>query len=141
MSPARIVTPALLPRCPPPAPVLLDELIGRGGAPGAGRIVREIARRDGAPDVQDRRGDPPRGLDHVVPMEEGRVADHAVVEQALVAGGGRRLAEIAIAEVEIDRDELDRGAGFLRLHPELDPLARLHLAAEAAGPDPPGGGR
>src|SRR5206468_5726090 len=78
---------------PVPA-VLLDQPVRGGGSPGAGRVVREVARGRPLPCLEDRRRDPPRRLDHVAPVEERGVADHAVVEEALVTGRARRLADI-----------------------------------------------
>ena len=64
-------------------------------------VVREIARRDRAPHVEDRRRDAPRGLDRVGAVKEGRVARHRVVEQALVPGRLVGRTEVGVVEIEI----------------------------------------
>src|SRR5262252_4949136 len=111
---------------PPPAPaILLDEVGARGGTIRTCRVVRKIARRQRLPHVEDRRRDAPGRLHHVGAMEQRAVADHAVVEQPLVAGGGARLAEVLVAEVELDRVELDRRPRALRLDQDLDRVLGL----------------
>ena len=57
-----------------------------GRTPGSGGIVRKITRRDRLPNVEYRRHDLPACLDHIGPLKERRVADHAVEKQAFVAG-------------------------------------------------------
>src|SRR6185369_5253328 len=112
-------------RPPPAAAVSRDELVRLGRTHASRRIVRKVSRRKRLPHVEDGRGDVPGRLDHIGAVKEGGVADHAVVEQALVAGGRRGIAEILVAEVELDRIELDRRSRPLGLDLDLDSLLRL----------------
>ena len=75
---------------PPLATAARHQFLGLGRTPGAGGVVGEVARRQGLPDVEDRLHDRPAGFDHVGALEQRGVADHAVVEQPLVAGARRR---------------------------------------------------
>ena len=77
-------------RTPAPA-VARQQLVGFARARASGRhrsAVRRVAIL--RPGIEDRLHHPPSGLDVVGALEQRRVADHAVVDQRLVAGVRRR---------------------------------------------------
>src|SRR5262245_1377391 len=49
-------------RLPPAALAALQQAVGLGGAPAAGRVVGEVGRRLILPGLQDRRDEPPLGV-------------------------------------------------------------------------------
>ena len=83
MSPARIIS-----RNSSSGGRRVPAVVGLFRAPGAGGVVGEIAWRQCLPDVQHRADHAPSGFDHVGALEQRGVADHAIVQQALVAGAG-----------------------------------------------------
>src|SRR3954469_21338568 len=87
---------------PPTAAVALHHLFTFLWAPGAGRIVGEIARRQGLPYVQNGIDHRPPGFDHVGAPEQRLVADHTVVDQDFVSGGTERTEIISVVEIHID---------------------------------------
>src|SRR5436309_11065802 len=103
----------ILRRLQPVAPIALDQLVGRARSPRAGLVVRKIARRMGLPRLQDRRGDLPGGVDHVGAMEEGRIADHTVIDQRLVAGAGTIPLQVAVSEHHFHLSRADSRAWTL----------------------------
>jgi hypothetical protein len=68
-------------------------------------------------------------------VEERGVADHAVVEQSLVAGSRARLPELLVAEVELDGVELHGRPRVLGLDADLDTLVGLDVEDEPIGID------
>src|SRR3546814_532315 len=74
---------------PPGASVARQQRIRRGRAVVASGVVREFLWRLVRPDVQDGLDRLPARFDVVGALEEDRVADHAVVDQRLVAGADR----------------------------------------------------
>src|SRR6266852_7674241 len=76
---------------PPGAGVAREELrrLTRPVAPG--RVGREAARARVAPRIEKGLHDTPPRLDAGRALEERGIADHAVVDQRLVAGRGRGL--------------------------------------------------
>ena len=96
-------------------------------------IVREVTGRERLPHIENGSGDVPRRLHHVGAVKERAVAHHAVVEEPLVPGGGGGFAEILVAEVELDRIELDRRPRPLRLDEDLDALLGLDVHHEPVG--------
>src|SRR5882724_10216424 len=73
---------------PPVAAVSFEQIFSVPGSPGARGIVGKIAGRQSSPDVQYRADHAPSGFHHVGTLEQGGVSDHAIVQQALVAGAG-----------------------------------------------------
>ena len=68
---------------------LLDPQAGMGGLHPGGRVEQRLHHR-------------PAGLDVVGPLEQRGIADQAIVDQRFIAGGGRRLEVIGVAEVHVD---------------------------------------
>ena len=99
-------------------------------APGAGGVVGERPRRQRLPDVEDGVHHVPPVLHAVRPLEERRVAAHAVVEERLVAGAGRGPEVVRVVEVHLDLARPDHGPGDLGLEAEGDPLVGLHVEDE-----------
>ena len=83
---------------PPLAMIAREQVAGFFRSPGARRVIGKIARRQRVPDVQDRLHDAPAGFDHVGALEQSGVADHAVVEQALVARAGLAAEVVGVVE-------------------------------------------
>ena len=83
------------------------------------------------PDVDDRLNDAPAGFDHVGALEERRVADHAIAQEALVAGAVFDAEIIAVVEVHVDEAELHHGARNFRAEAERDAFFRLDVNDQA----------
>src|SRR5215475_8601907 len=81
------------------AAVALQQLVRRRRPRRAGLVVREVLGRRIGPGVDDRLHDLPARLDIVGPLEQRRIAAHAVVQQSLVAGAGTDLEEILVGEI------------------------------------------
>src|SRR5713226_1830943 len=111
----------------PPATIALEQLVRRARTPSASRVVGKVPRRQAAPHVQNRGDDPPGGLDHILAMEERGIASHAVVEEPLVTGGFRLLAEVLVAELQLDCLQSNRRSGQFGRHLNADTLVRLHM--------------
>src|SRR5215467_13716931 len=89
----------------PGAAVALQQIIRLLRAPGAGRVVREATCGKRLPDVEQGLNDAPSGLDHVRTLKECGVADHTIVEQALVTCTVR-CAEVArVVEIHVHQSE------------------------------------
>src|SRR5260370_42702279 len=86
----------------PGAALMCQQVCGCPGSPRTCRVVRERAWRQGLPYVQDRRNDRPASLDHIGTLKQRGVPDHAVVEQAFVAGAGLAAEVIHIIEIHLD---------------------------------------
>src|SRR3984893_1301201 len=108
MSPAKII------RVAPVAVVFSRQFIGFGRSPGPCRIIREAPGRQSLPDIQDGGDDVPGGLHHVGPLEQRCIAEHAVVEQPLIASLRGGVEIIRIVEVHVHAANLDDGSGELR---------------------------
>src|ERR1017187_10935225 len=77
----------LLASTPPFPAVSSEQLIRLFGPPGACRIIWEITGSQCLPYIQNRSHDAPAGLDHVRPLKQRGVSDHAIVQQPLVTRG------------------------------------------------------
>src|SRR5438552_191311 len=86
---------------PPVAPVALKEFFGFLRTPGSSGIVWKISRRKRLPHIEDRTDNAPSGLDHISALEQRLVADHAIVEQALVARGGLCAEVVGVLEIHV----------------------------------------
>src|SRR5262249_10575199 len=71
----------------PCAPVMFQKRVRRCWAFAARFIGRELAL-PGIPSIENGLNDAPSLLDHIRPHEQGRIADHHVVEQRLVTDIG-----------------------------------------------------
>jgi hypothetical protein len=100
----------------------------RPPAPTCRRVVGEVARRQRGPHVEQRLHDRPAHLHHVGALEERGVADHAVVQQPLVAGAGHRPEVVLVVEPHVDVAETQLRPGHLGAEAERD--AFLGLDAE-----------
>src|SRR5579864_2432017 len=107
MSPAKII------RIAPVAVIFSHQFVGFRRAPGSGWIIREAPRWQCVPDVQDGGDDVPGGLHHVGALEQCCIAEHAIVEQPLIAGLRGGLEIIRVVEIHIDAADLDDGPGEL----------------------------
>src|SRR5215831_2431549 len=117
----------------PGASVARQELVGGGRALAAGGIVGEVLGRVARPVVEDGLHGPPARLDVVGTLEEGGIADHAVVEQRLVAGGGRRIEIGLVGEVHADVAEIHGEAGPLGGELQRNAFVRLDAQDHPVG--------
>ena len=103
----------------------LNEVVRFFGAPRSGGVVGEVPRGQRFPDVEDRLDDFPAGFHHVGALEQRGIAEHAVVEQALVAGARLRAEVVGVVEVHVDFAQADDRPGDLRSEAERDAFVRL----------------
>src|SRR5579872_2584784 len=87
---------------PPPAAIVLQQLVSFFRPPRAGWVVREMTRRERFPNIENWTDHAPTGLDHIGPLEQRRIADHAIVQQTLVSGAGLRSEVVGVLEIHID---------------------------------------
>src|SRR6202008_1717586 len=73
---------------PPAAAVAFEKFVGLLRSPGAGSVVREIARRERLPKIEHRVHHRPAGFHHVRALKQSLISDHAVVQQPFVARAG-----------------------------------------------------
>ena len=99
-----------------------EQFFGLVRSPGTCGVVGETARRQRFPDIQDRRHYVPGSLHHVGTLEQGCVAEHAIVEQALVSGLGRGVEVIRVVEIHIHIADLHHRP---QADPEPVPAVRL----------------
>src|ERR1051325_3632448 len=105
-------------------------LVGLGGSPQTGRVIRKNARRQGFPDVQHGLDYLPGRLYHVGALKQGGIADETVVEQAFVSGA-RGVPEVAdVIEIHIDQSDFHHRTGHFSAEAQRDPLLRLDLNDE-----------
>src|SRR6202011_6169550 len=109
----------------PGAAIARQQFVRRGRAVPARNIAWNILGRIGGPGVEDGLHRPPARLDIVGALEQRRVADHAVIEQRLVAGAGRHVEIALIGEVHADVAKLHGRAGALGGELQRDALVRL----------------
>ncbi len=106
---------------------------------GAGAVQRQPLATGSRPGIEEWLHRLPAGLDAVGALEQDVVADHAVVDQGLIAGAGRRPEVILVLEAHfhaVDRHRWPRhlgvelqGDAFGRLDPDHQVVLRqpLHL--------------
>src|SRR5437870_11646120 len=115
------------------APVALEEFFSFLRAPGPSGIVRKISRRKRLPHIEDRTDDAPSGLDHVGALEQRLVADHAIVEQALVARGGLCAEVVGVLEIHVHCAKTHHWTGNFGGELEGDSFLRLDVQHELIG--------
>src|SRR6266851_9973028 len=86
----------------PGAAIARQQFVRRGRAVPAGDIAWNILGRIVCPGVQDGLHRAPARLDIVGPLEQRGVADHAVIDQRLVARTGRHVEIGLVGEVHAD---------------------------------------
>src|ERR1700694_2374235 len=111
--------------CPPLAFVAFQELVCILRPPGAGCVVGKLARWQSRPDIQHRIHDAPAGFNHVRALKQGRIADHAVIEQNLVTGVGIRSKILGIFEAHVNRSHSQYGAWNLGAKAQRNSFHRL----------------
>ena len=92
-------------RAPAPA-VARQQRVGLARPGAAGRIDRQRRRAILRPGVEHRLHHAPAGLDVVGALEQRRIADHAVIDQRLVAGARRGLEIVLVVELHLDAADL-----------------------------------
>src|SRR5467141_3422616 len=105
--------------------VAFQELVGILRPPRAGCVVGEFARWQSGPDVQHRIHDAPAGFDHGRAVKQGRIADHPVIEQNLVADVGIRSKILGIFEAHVNRSYSQYGARDLGAKAQRNSFHRL----------------
>src|SRR5579862_782993 len=118
----------------PGAAVAFEQVVGFLGSPGAGSVIREAAGGQRLPDVDDGFNDAPCGFDHVGALEQGGIADHAVVEQAFVTGAVGSAEVAGVVEIHVDQAELHDRAGNFGTEAERDAFVGLNVNDQLVGP-------
>src|SRR5450755_3463053 len=112
---------------PPLALVAFQEFVGNFRPPRPGCVIRKLARRYGRPNVQYWIDDAPPGFDHVGALKQGRIADHAVVEQNLITGMSIRSKIPGILKAHLYRSHSQHGPWNLRPKTQRNTFHRLDL--------------
>src|SRR5215470_3966881 len=120
----------------PSATIACQQLVSCGRTVATSDIVRKIPRRIVGPRVEDGLYRAPSCLDVVGPLEQRRVADHAVVEQRFVSGVARDLEIRLVGEVHANGVELHRQAGALGCENEGDAFVGLDAEDHPVGIHP-----
>src|SRR5580700_9286209 len=93
--------------------VVFQQSVSLLGTPSAGSIVREAARWQRLPDIKNRADDSPTSLHHVRTLEQRGVADHAIMEQTFVPGGGLFAEIVRVLKIHVNRSQPhDRSRGL-----------------------------
>src|SRR5262249_19732544 len=111
-------------RSPTPT-VAGQQPVGLFGARAAALVRGEIRCAGLAPGIDEGLEQGAARLDGVSALEQGGVADHAVVDQRLIAGARRGLEIVLVVEPHSDARHRDGGAGYLRIELQTDAFARL----------------
>src|ERR1700719_1890474 len=119
----------------PGAAIASEQFIGFGGAPGAGGVIRKVARGEGMPNVENGLDDAPAGFHHVGALEERGVAGHAIAEQAFVAGAVLGAEIGVVVKVHVDEAETHDRAGHFCAKAERDSFLGLDVNDHAVGFD------
>src|ERR1700730_15814925 len=119
------ITPVLSGNRSPAPAVPSQQPIGLRRTLATGLIDREPARSYVAPGVEERLHDPPPRLDPIRPLEQDRVANHAVVDEGLVAYARRSVEIVLVLERHADARNRDNRARHLRIELQTDALIRL----------------
>src|SRR5207302_3794839 len=82
--------------------IALDELVYLCRSFASCRIEREGVHALFLPGIEDRLHDAPGGFDVVRPLEQARIADHAVIKQRLVTRARPSVEIVAIIEFHLD---------------------------------------
>src|SRR6185437_8235007 len=122
-----------LPGFPPLTAVALEQVIRFPRPPRTGGIIREIARRQRLPDVENRLHDAPARFDHVGALKQRGIANHAFVKEPLITSTGFRTKIIRVAEIHIHRAEFHDRPWNFRAELQGDSLLRLDVNDELIG--------
>src|SRR5262245_10058147 len=122
----------------PGVAVARDHLVGGGGAGGAGLV--DVNARGGFPDLEDGLDELPGAIDGVASVEQGRVAAHAVEQEALVGLGDRALEGVGVGHGHEDVADVDGFARDLGDEAERDALVGLDAQGEDGGLEDAAGG-
>src|SRR5262249_29205801 len=115
---------------PPMASISLQQLTRFVWSPSAGRIIGEIAWRQRFPDIEYRSHDTPSCLHHVCPLKEGRVARHAIIQQAFIACAWSAAEGVGVAEVHVYWTKAHEGAGYLGTKAKRNSFVRCQMNDE-----------
>src|SRR5262245_4742860 len=97
----------------PCVPIARKQAIGGGGPGAAGGIVGKVFGGSLCPGIQEILHRTPCRLDRIGPLEQGSIANQAIVDQRLVADRHNRCVIIPIGKVHFNAVDLDLGAGAL----------------------------
>src|SRR5262249_28695031 len=121
---------------PPSATIACQQFVGCSRTVATSDIVRKIPRRIVGPGVEDGLYRAPSRLDVVGPLEQRRVADHAVVEQSFVSGIARDPEIRLVGEVHANVAEPHCRPGTLGCENEGDAFVRLDAEDHPVGIHP-----
>src|ERR1035438_6227205 len=109
----------------PAAAVAPEQFLGAGGTFAAGLVILEPPGARLLPGIKERLHRLPAGLHAVGALEQDVVADHAVVDQRLIAGRGLGLEVILVAEFHLDAVDRNRRTRHLGVELQRDAFGRL----------------
>src|SRR6195952_5125331 len=107
------------------APVAAEQFLRAWRTFAAGLINLQSLGARLLPGVEERLHRPPAGLDAVGALKQDIVADHAVVDQGLIAGARLGLEVVLVAEFHFDAAGRDRGTRNLGIELQRDAFVRL----------------
>src|SRR5487761_217750 len=125
--------PESLPGFPPLAAIALEQIIRFPRSPGARGIIGEIPRRQRLPHVENRLHNAPTRLDHVRPLKQRRVTDHAFIEQTLISSARLGAEIIRVAEIHIHGAQLHDRAWDFRAKLQRNSFLGLNVHDELIG--------
>src|SRR5712692_236676 len=86
----------------PASAVALQQFLGVRGPLAAGLVTLQAFGADLLPRIKERLHRLPAGLHAIGALKQDVVADHAVIDQRLIAGGWLGLEVVLVAELHLD---------------------------------------
>src|SRR5580700_5838303 len=112
---------------PPRVAVARQQFVRFRRPPATRRVVRKVSSRNGSPRIQHRLNHPPTRLHHIRALEQSSVADHAVVQQPLVAGVVVTPKIARVVKVHVHQPEMHDRAWNLRSESQRDSFVGLNV--------------
>ncbi len=125
-----------LPEVLPLTAITFEQLVRFRRAPRARGIIWKFPRRQSTPDVKNWFNDLPACFDHIGPLEQRGVADHAIEEQAFVARRDLIAKMVEIVKVHIDRTHLYDRSWDLCSEVKRNALVGLDMNNDTIRPKP-----
>ena len=113
----------------------LDEILGGGRTPFAGRIVREIDRRMSRPAIDDRLGGLPGRIDHISPVKKRGVSDHAIIKKLFVACCRGDVTKLVVIKIHFYPASPDGRPWNFSPNLKTDRLLGLDMKDQSVGAD------
>src|SRR5581483_7518933 len=114
--------PAMSGQLAPAAAVAGEQIVRFFRSFAAGVVNLQSPRAGLVPGIEEGLHRAPAGFHAVGALEQDVVADHAVVDQRLVAGRRLRLEVVLVAELHLDAVDIDRWPRHLGVELQLDAL-------------------